>query len=171
MDNKRVELTTFTWMHTAVPDCVTTCVSRTVRQGRRRFLHRCGRAICVQLVIRLQTVSLTSQGWLRKDRAETNFFFPPSFSPSPSIVSLLLSALSSSFRSPETEGRAAAVPQRKGKDLRKGLKKRKEKGDGRSTMTHKCHASNGAPHFLFHTCLCGHSGISAQEFDTSVTPS
>lgn len=106
-------------------------------QGRSRFLHRCGRAICVRLVIRLATVSLTSQGWSRRDGAETNFFSPlPSFSPSPSIVSLLLSALSSSFRSPETEGRAAAVPQRKGKDLRKGLKKkRKEKAGGRSTVT------------------------------------
>lgn len=66
-------------------------------------------------------------GWSRRDLAETSPHLPPSISTSPSIVSLLLSALSSSFRSPETEGRAAAVPQRKGKDLRKGLKKKRKK--------------------------------------------
>lgn len=129
-------------------------------QGRSRFLHRCGSAICVRLVTRLATVSLTSQG-----RTSQTFFLPlPSFSPSPSIVSLLLSALSSSFRSPETEGRAAAVSQRKEKDLRKGKKnknRRKEKAGweiDRDPIS--ASASSGAQQFLFHTCLCGHSSVS-----------
>ncbi len=98
---------------------------------------------------------------VEKGPSRNKLFSPlPSFSPSPSIVSLLLSALSSSFCSPETEGRAAAVPQWKGNDLRKRLKKVKREGGVRDRpWPHKCAASSGAQQFLFHTCLYGHSSI------------